>query len=240
METLSNNFKKTFLIKFTEELIRNSEVLDFNKLQELIHSKERKRFIPEEKKEIVQEIEKKIIYSPKQIPAAQTKNIIQLKEIAKPTLFIPEPKLPEHLEYLKPKPTQRIEIDLWKLNPLIKDNGVKTIEVNPDEKVVVTGAMGTRPTSISLNKEEIDQVINEFSKRAKIPVEEGIYRVVLGDLILSAIVSEVIGSKFMIKKMAIPIPKAPVAPRQPQVQQRIQMPQTQRNDKMFPPIQRPF
>ena len=89
----------------------------------------------------------------------------------------------------------------WKLNPLIKDPAVRTIEVNPDEKVIVTGTMGTKPTSIILSKEDIDKIIKKFSETAKIPVYEGIFRVVVGKLILSAIISDVVGSKFIIKKM---------------------------------------
>ncbi len=215
---LSDDFKKTFLIQFTAELIKNSGKAELRKLQGIIALKERKKFFPEEKR-----VRLKITAPSEKIPARQIKKIIRIGETARPSLFIPESKLPEHLRYLKPMPTAGIEIDLGSLNPLIKDRAVRTIEANPDEKVIVTGAMGTKPTSIILNKENIDKIINEFSKTAKIPVEEGIYRVVVGNLILSAIVSEVIGSKFMIKKMPIPVPK-------PQVN----------NQMGFPPIQRSF
>jgi hypothetical protein len=61
--------------------------------------------------------------------------------------------------------------------------------------------MGAKPTSIVLGKEEINSIIKTFSDIAKIPLHEGVYRVVAGRLILSAIISDVIGSKFMIKKM---------------------------------------
>ena len=118
-------------------------------------------------------------------------------------LFIPEPKLPSHLEYLQPIPTAGVEIDLFKLNPLIQDAAVRIIEVNPDERVIVSGIMGTMPVNIILNKEDIDRVINKFSEASKIPISEGIYKIVVGNLVLSAIVSETISSKFIIKKMLI-------------------------------------
>ena len=114
--------------------------------------------------------------------------------------------MPSHLEYLKPIPKPGIDIDLFKLNPLIKDPAVRLIEVNPDEKVMVIGTMGTKPTDIILNKEDIDRVINKFSGVSRIPTNEGIYRVIAGNLILSAIISSVIGSKFVIKKMVYPNP----------------------------------
>jgi hypothetical protein len=70
--------------------------------------------------------------------------------------------------------------------------------------VVVTGTMGTKPTDIILSKEDIDRVINKFSEVSKIPATEGIFRVIVGNLILSAIISGVIGSKFVIKKESYP------------------------------------
>jgi len=218
-ETFSDDFKKFFLIKFTEELIKHSEKIELRKLEGIIEKKERKRNAP--RREFVK-TELGITIPLEKIPARQIRRTARVREIAKPSLFIPEPKLPEHLEYLKPMPTPGVEIDLWKLNPLIKDPAVRIIEVNPDEKVLVTGAMGTRPANIILNKEDIDRVLNEFSKVSKIPVEEGVYRIVVGNLILSAVISEVIGSKFMIRKMTVPsrqqysqIPQMPRLPRVP-------------------------
>ncbi len=124
-----------------------------------------------------------------------------LKPGIKSSLYIPEPSLPSHLEYLKPVATFNAEMDLQKLNPLIKDSAVKMIECNPEEKVRVIGTMGTRTTGIILSKEDIDGIIDKFSIASKIPVEEGIYRVVVGNLILAAIISEVIGSRFIIRKI---------------------------------------
>ena len=44
-------------------------------------------------------------------------------------LRIPEIRLPPRLQYLRPRPTE-LEIDLAKLNPLVKDQAVKIIECN--------------------------------------------------------------------------------------------------------------
>lgn len=210
-ETFSDDFKKFFLMKFTEELIRHSEKRDIIKLQEIIELKEkrkREKLISFRKQKQILGEPKKISFGEKIIVAKPvsrpTRRIIKVREIAKSSILIPEPKLPEHLEYLKPVPTAGIEIDLFKLNPLIKDPAVRIIEVNPDEKAIVIGTMGTKPTDIILNKEDINRVINKFSEISKIPTTEGIYKVAVGNLILSAIISEVIGSKFVIKKMVYP------------------------------------
>jgi len=116
-------------------------------------------------------------------------------------LRIPEPRLPERFQYLRPTPTKQ-EIDLGKLNPLIQDSAVKTIECEgPDERIFVTGRMGRKPTGIVLSGEEIDEIIEKFSEKARIPVQKGVFKVVVGSLVLSSVVSDVVGSRFVIKKI---------------------------------------
>jgi len=200
-------FKKNFILQFTEELIRHSTSGEVLELKNILKEKadEEKKEIKQEKKRIKQIISKKEIPTSikKETPLQKITIKPQPRPIMRrpPILRIPAPKLPAHLEYLRPTPTKNIEIDLDKLNSLIKDPAVKVIEVNPDEKVIVNGTMGRKSTNITLNKEEIKKIIEKFSEAAKIPLHEGIFRVVIGKLILSAIVSEVVGSKFIIRKM---------------------------------------
>ena len=211
----SEDFKRKFLFIFTKELINNSGKREMIKLQSIVEEKRK-----EGPRQIVQPIFKKEISQPQriipkkietpEITVSPTRPMIK-RQIVRPTsnqiLFIPEPTLPKHLEYLKPTATaqtENVEIDLGKLNPLLKDSAVKIIEGSPDERVRVMGTMGTRVTDIFLSKEEIEAVINKFSEVSKIPTVEGIYRVVVGNLNLSAIISEVIGSRFVIKKISSP------------------------------------
>lgn len=215
-ETFSEDFKKIFLFAFTKELIQHSKNKDIANLQRIIELEESKlkekipsafqveKNIPSELKESILAREKKII-----IPATKTTFFIprlkqMTRQISRPSLIIPEPRLPSHLEYLRPVPAPSVEIDLLKINPLVKDPAVRVIEGNPDKNVIVNGSMGTRPTSIVLNKEDIDRIINKFSEVSKIPVNEGIYRVVVGNLVLSAVISEIVGSRFVIKKIIAP------------------------------------
>jgi len=202
MKKFSKSFKKLFLLHFTRELILHSasgEVLQLKNLMKGQVKEEKdklilsiKRTIPEKKEELTGEDLDFYKIFKRMKPKAYPKRKI---------LIIPEPKLPPHLQYLKPVPRD-IKIDLEKLNPLIKDPAVRVIECNgPDEHIFVRGSMGAKPTNIILSKEEIIKVIKEFSETSKIPINEGVYRVVAGRLILSAIISEVVGSKFMIKKM---------------------------------------
>jgi len=201
-ETFSTDFKKFFLLLFTRELIRHSakgEIIELEQVIKLQAQEKKEKFMSSIMHEMNQPKEitdlKKSSYTGFYKPTRQM-------PVSGMHLYIPEPQLPPHLQYLRPTPTE-MEIDLWKINPLVKDPAVRVIECNgPDEHIVVSGAMGTKPTDIILSKEDISRIINRFSEVSKIPVSEGVYRIVVGRLNLSAIISEVIGSKFIIKKMA--------------------------------------
>jgi hypothetical protein len=223
MEKFSNKFKKLFLLYFTKELILHSasgEILQLKNLMKNQIQEEKKEFahsikfqtlmnnqLKEEKKQFIHSIKKSIPGKKEELKREDLnfhqifKNMELKPRFQRRRLIIPESKLPPHLQYLKPI-AREIKIDLEKLNSLIKDPAVKVIKCGgPDEHISVSGSMGVKPTNTVLNKEEIDNVIKKFSKISKIPIQEGIYSVVVGRLILSAIISEVVGSKFIIKKM---------------------------------------
>lgn len=205
MKQLSKNFKKLFLLYFTKELILHSNEGEFLRLQNLTEVPALQK--KEEIKEFLHSIKRKMPLRKHELEKGDL-NFSQIFKEKMPTiplqrkaLMIPQTTLPPHLQYLKPVPKD-IQINLEKLNPLIKDPAVKIIECNgPDEHIIVKGKMGVRPTNIVLGKEEINKIITTFSQASHIPIHEGIYKVVAGRLILSAIVSQVVGSKFMIKKM---------------------------------------
>jgi len=226
----SEDFKKLFLLSFTKEIIKQFFDPNLVKLQAMVEERERdqptrQQFVSvQEKTQVPVKISPPIYvtsenFSPipsimsttpernplrpemRRIPGRVN---IQRRQTLRPgvksSLYIPEPSLPSHLDYLKPIATN-VEMDLQKLSILIKDPAVKIIECNPEEKVKVSGNMGTKTTGIIMTKEDIDGIVDKFAITSKIPAEEGIYRVVVGNLILSAIISEVIGSRFILKKI---------------------------------------
>ena len=196
---ISPEFKVFFLLEFTRELIRNSassEVLELTNVlkEEAKEEKFRVKQIVREKEKIRKKplmLSKKPLFRPRRV-----------REMRPSVLHIPEPRLPERLSYIRPTPTEA-QIDLGKLNPLVKDPAVKVIECGGANKnIMVSGTIGRKKTSIVLNNEEINEIIEKFSEISKIPVTQGIFRVAVGKFVLSAIISEVIDSKFVIKKMA--------------------------------------
>jgi hypothetical protein len=232
-KTFSNEFKKRFLLAFTRELILHSAKGEIIQLQNIIISEEKNKEIPPAEKETTVkgefigrvsefpvQAQKQITLAEKKIAVAPIKPMIQ--QVSKPTgvlvkqkpviqkprgrLRIPEARLPPHLEYLKPTLAEIKNVTDWeKLNPLIRDKAVRVIEVNPNEKIKVSGSMGERLTNITLNSEEINEIINKFSYISKIPVSEGVYKVVVENLIFFAVISSVVGSRFVIQKIQ-PLP----------------------------------
>ena len=201
----SNRF---ILLQFTKELIRHSGKGEILELENILkeQSEEKERETKEETKliKIVEKTEKPEEEFIKSLELKSLKPFQRPRRVRRdnlPILKIPRRKLPLRFQYLKPTPTN-IEIDLGKLNPLTKDPLVKNIECNgPNKNIIVEGTMGRKKTGITLNRKEIEEVIYEFSKTAKIPIHEGVFRVVVGKFIFFAIISEVISSKFIIRKI---------------------------------------
>lgn len=170
------------------------------KIREMVHEKERheERKEPEPGLHIEKREKDEIIFS-KPIEFPKPKPI--MAPLMRPAVLrIPEPRLPPNLQYLKPTP-HAVDIDIGKLNPFIQDPTVRKIDCNGPGEYITVMVPAPKFTNIILSKEEIDEVIQAFEKKSKIPAHEGIYNVVLGRLMFSAIISDVVGSKFSIKKM---------------------------------------
>ena len=210
LKQTSKEFRKLFLLKFTKQLIDAYAPEDIAKLEKILKKEDKEgTIIQKESKELVKNIihekEKELKFlEEKKTPLKRKpdlkRSLDSLRRI-RPVLRIPETRLPQTFQYLKPTPTTT-EIDLGRLNPLVQDPLVKVIECNgPDENIIAHGSMGTKPTNIILKKEEIDEIIKKFAEAAKIPQDEGVFKAVFGKLILSAIISETVGSKFVIRKI---------------------------------------
>ena len=118
------------------------------------------------------------------------------------TLRIPEPKMPSRLNYLQPIKTNE-EVDVGKLNSLVQDPNVMSIEIEgPNKNVFVSGRMGSKKTGVVLTKDEIEKIINNFSVSAKIPLSEGVNKIAHGRLVLNAILSDKLDKRFSLKKIS--------------------------------------
>lgn len=211
---------KDFLETFVKELILNSvrreriETEDryYKELKTAIDLE--KKFLEKikelEKREGVEGTEKDRFKMPILMPTPQ------ITKLGKPEMQKPMP-MPMALEknkirkplaiplvrhILPPQPEEALGIDLSKINSIISDPTVKAIEcAGPDNFLVIQGIIGKKVTNIKLNEEEIKEVINKFSEKTKIPVIKGIFRAVSGNLMISAVISELAGFRFVIRKI---------------------------------------
>ena len=213
-------FGTYFLLEFTRQLIKNSGYSAFYQIEGVLKEKEREE--KEQEKEIEKIIKEKIQKNKKAFtlelgePSKKQTNpftsILEFKESQR-TVFksnkprvlrIPEPRLPQQLQYLKPFPTN-LQIDLGKLNVIMNDQTINTIECSgANEIITVQGSGGIKNTSITFNEEEIKDIIERVARAAKIPFHEGVFTIVYGTIKLAAIISEEFGSKFIITKLKNP------------------------------------
>ena len=102
-------------------------------------------------------------------------------------------------EYLLKDINQQSTAD--KLNFLIKDPAVTEIEcTGSDQPLLVKKGGSIQRTRVKLSVEEIYQLISEFSQKTKIPVIEGTFKAALSNVILTAVLSEILGPRFILQK----------------------------------------
>jgi len=126
---------------------------------------------------------------------ARTIEIAPEKSVIKQTIYhIPEEqlageKVPENF-------------DLGKLNLLIKDPKVLEIECPGPGKFVMARVLGRiNVTKTTLSQSEIQAIIDLFSKTAKVPIIEGLFKAAVGNLVMTAVISNVVGARFIISKI---------------------------------------
>ncbi len=229
LEQTSEKFRANFLLRLTKEIIENTKSymvpekkgVGLTLIKEPIEKKAEEASKETKKEEIRALISGNIKKETEKISEMRKKDLLsELKMMSdlrrpiqistknmfsrgfNPPLIIPEPNLPETVQYVKPVPTTE-EIDLGRLNILVRDPLVKVIECNiPGENILVMGIMGRKMTPIKMDKDEIRGVVEKFSEATKIPLNEGLFKAAVGNLVISAVVSDIVGIKFVIRKIA--------------------------------------
>ncbi len=85
--------------------------------------------------------------------------------------------------------------------PLLNDGSVSTIECLGDGKeLMIIRAGQKQKTRIALNATEIKDILEKIAEEAHIPLIDGVFRVTLKGFSINAVVSEMVGSRFVIKK----------------------------------------
>ncbi len=220
LKKAKNEYKVLFLQSFIEEIIINK------KKQLEKEQPEEKKFeeihIPDFKQPPKLEEAKFMpsIYSSEKTesgeikkPASMSQYQIPQQRIQKPNLFLkkyPSSNLkhkigkfnyPLKKQQISQRQVARADIDLGKLNFILSDREIVSAEcAGPNKPITIRKAGKTFTTKVSLSKEEIQKLINKFSEKARIPVLGGIFKASVGNLILSAVISEFVGTRFIINK----------------------------------------
>ncbi|MCH7850817.1 MAG: hypothetical protein IH845_04205 [Nanoarchaeota archaeon] len=119
-----------------------------------------------------------------------------------PRSFPPRPQAPR-TNPLKPKIneiTKHIE-GYGKINAFLEDPSISSIECPGPAKPIIIVRIGQRQiTRIVLSPEEIKEILDTVADETHIPLLEGVFRAAVDSFSISAVISEIIGSKFVIRK----------------------------------------
>jgi hypothetical protein len=117
-----------------------------------------------------------------------------VKRVTKPEILVNAPPVPT----LEGKPFPNTGS---KILPLLRDPAVIGIECpGPDKLILVNQSGVIRPSQIKLSTEEIKAILDEVSTETKIPLIEGVFKTAYKVFMVTAVVSEFVGSRFVIEK----------------------------------------
>lgn len=115
------------------------------------------------------------------------------------------PNLPQ-LPPLPKKEVKPIELPIGvspytRIQPIILDPTVSAIECSGAGKpLIVTRGNRIQPTNIAFTEEQIKQILKEIAERTKIPLITGVFKAAYGNIIITAVISEFVGTRFVIQK----------------------------------------
>jgi len=177
----SNLVLRKFLERFTLELINITKKKNFSKhYKHIIHA------------DLVPRVSEKVIQMSME---KETKQKIHPHQ-APQQMVIQKPQTQKN----QPMPTDKVE-GFEKINLLLHDPSVSTIECPGPERplnVIIHGQK--RMTKIILSPKQISEILNYVSEKVHIPVLEGVFRASTKEFSLNAVISDIIGSRFVLQK----------------------------------------
>ncbi|MFA5855963.1 MAG: hypothetical protein WC867_01285 [Candidatus Pacearchaeota archaeon] len=129
------------------------------------------------------------------------------KKIIPLQMNIPSMPIPQQQKEIKiiapPVPNfTGTESGLKKIEFLMKDAAVQLIECpGPGKNINIKRHNKMMATKVILSQNQIMEIVNEYSNQARIPLVGGILKAAVGNSVISAVVSEFVGARFMINKL---------------------------------------
>ena len=134
-------------------------------------------------------------------PEARVVSIEDTRELNLPRdnpIPLPQPSY----QPTKFKPGQKIEtVNLGKLAGILTDPSVFSIECpGPYKNLLVNRSGSIQTSALALTPEEINSVMHNISEQTRIPITPGVFRAAVQDLIVTAVMSDFVGTRFVIQK----------------------------------------
>ncbi len=217
----THNDRVLFLKLFTQELILNSRPKEEKKeiKKKIIVKKEKLPKKLKKEVEIRKEQPPKKIGMPLKIQPIKKQEKQPIRQLTRPieeeklmTIQKPRPLLkpltieePETLQKftmpVSSAPLTKAGLNLGKLNIFLMDKAVTEIECpGPNEFIRVKKGGRINLTKVTLSQKEISEIIESFSEKARIPLIKGVFKASVENLTIVAVISEFVGSRFIIYK----------------------------------------
>jgi hypothetical protein len=219
---ISGTIQQRFLREFTLALLKTVKICKFCTIkQEVINAD----LVPHVAEKIIQE---KMLGEKEIMPEFQeSKKLPELPviEFPKPAvkkpmpkaIFLPKSAMKKPAPVLKPasiipkiEPPVTIpapadykmpESSFGKIDSLLRDPTITMIECSGAGQNISVIRIGQKQfTKISLNPLEIKNLLEKVAEKARVPLIEGVFRAEIENFSINAVISSVIGSRFVIKK----------------------------------------
>lgn len=93
------------------------------------------------------------------------------------------------------------QLGLEKISPILSDPSIVSLECPGASKPIIVNRSGRiQTTQLVLTKQEIQNIVEKISEQTKIPLLSGVFKAAFNNFIITAIVSDYIGTRFMIQK----------------------------------------
>src|SRR3989338_3648937 len=190
---MKSHLAQEFLKAFVKELIKNSvKEIEFIPFPEI---KEYPKPLTEGKTKPIRIALKLMIQRAKII---QVKRAMPVQE--KQVQRTKPAKMKKKIKYQKSSTS--IMHPLSKPRILLSDKTIKNIECAGENKPLLINRSGTvQTTNIMLSNNEISNIAEHFSKKTNTPLpEKGVFRAAVNNILFSAIISNLSGTRFIIQK----------------------------------------
>lgn len=207
-----------------ESKIDQNETIDWSKeISGLALNETKKELIPEVKTidldKKINIMDRKISVIPRSVQSPQVIKTIEVGDVKRkenPFLIKKVEETPKPIQpkpVLQPKPFNRIQAsqskapvqtnvgNISKINNIVNDPSVISMECpGPGKPILVNKSGITQTAQILLTKEEIESFLTDVSRRTKVPIVQGVFKAAIGNLIITAVVSDFVGSRFLVEK----------------------------------------